>query len=247
MSALRVVLLFLTALILGSCGGTSDANLAGRYSGVWRGTLTEGGRTFTLLIDQRQTGTRTKGYARLIDGETTLGGILRGNASAGGYTATVDFGGALGTVNLAASGSNASVQLTATGGNGILRDARGSMTNAGVSPSPAGTWTVTWIDNFDETDSFDLVIGLVDGGYEVLAQKVMFPGMSGVRFIDISVIGMDVEFKTVISVEEQNSVINWSIPDLGGGGGPEAGFSGILYPGDDPVYVNGGCTTLRKL
>jgi hypothetical protein len=228
--------------IVVSCGGSSDAGRVGRYSGIWRGTLTEGGHTFILLIDQRQTGTKTKGYARVIDGDTIHGGILRGQASASGYTGTVDFGGTTGTVSLTASGDDASVQMVATGGNGILRDARGSMTNNGVGPSPAGTWTIAWTDDFDNTGSFDIEIALVDGGYEVLPQEIDLPGLSGYRNLDISVIGLDVVFKSVLTVYEQNSVINWSIPSLGGNGV----FQGILVGPDDPVEVNGPCVTSRR-
>ncbi|HRI43465.1 MAG TPA: hypothetical protein PLL78_04940 [Fimbriimonadaceae bacterium] len=142
MKVVRWVLLMLAVPVVVSCGGSSDASRIGRYSGIWRGTLTEGGRTVTLLIDQRQTGTKTKGYARVIDGDTIHGGILRGQASATGYTASVDFGGTTGTVNFTASGNDASVQMAVTGGGDILRDARGPMANTGVGDSPAGTWTI---------------------------------------------------------------------------------------------------------
>lgn len=241
MNASRLVVLLLLAMVLGSCGGSSETPRPTPYAGIWRGTLTEGGRTYTLLIDQRQTGARTKGYARLIDGQTTRGGILRGTVSASGYTATIDFGGDTGAVSLVASGGAASVQVTATGGGDVLRDAQGVMTHAGPSGSPAGTWIVTWTDNFGNTDSFDIVIALVDGGYEVLAEPISMPGLSGLRFIDLSVIGMDVAFKAVISVAESNSVINWSIPALGSDGT----FEGILLPSGDPMDVSGTCTTRR--
>ncbi|HRI43466.1 MAG TPA: hypothetical protein PLL78_04935 [Fimbriimonadaceae bacterium] len=76
----------------------------------------------------------------------------------------------------------------------------------------------------------------------MLSQEIDLPGLSGFRNLDISVIGLDVVFKSVLTVYEQDSVINWSIPALGGNGV----FQGMLVGPDFQTEVNGPCTTSRK-